>query len=210
MKVVVIDLECGNVGSLSSALRYLGAKHVITQRSNDLDSATHVILPGVGAFDAAMLAMAKMDLVEPLRRYAGGLSRPVFGVCLGMQLLFEGSEEGSLPGLGLMPGRAVRLRTDARSRWKVPHVGFSAVHDFDQTGLFSGFGPVAHFYFTHSYAIPSLPNGSNVGICAHAAPFVAAFQRNNVCGAQFHPEKSQSQGLRAISNFLELAPVTES
>ena len=205
MKVVVIDLECGNIGSLSSALTYLGAEHVITSSASALDSATHVILPGVGAFDAAMQAMERLSLIEPLTRYSADRSRPLFGVCLGMQLLFEGSEEGRRPGLGVMQGRSVRLGSDVRSRWKVPHVGFSSVYGFNQTGLFSEFGQSAHFYFTHSYAIPALDDEANIGLCDHAQPFVAAFQRANVCGAQFHPEKSQSQGLRAISNFLELS-----
>jgi len=99
----------------------------------------------------------------------------------------------------------VRLEPDARKGVKVPHVGFSSVHGYRETGLFKELAPRSHFYFTHSYALPSLPDGCNVALCDHSLPFVAAFQKGNVCGAQFHPEKSQSAGLRLMSNFLELA-----
>lgn len=205
MRVVVVDLECGNIRSLSSALTYLGAEHVITADGAELETATHVILPGVGAFDAAMLAMQRFSLVEPMRRFAARDSAPLLGVCLGMQLLFEGSEEGKEPGLGVMQGRSVRLLPDVEAQHKVPHVGFSSVYGYDEKGLFSGLGSSSQFYFTHSYAIPALDRDCNVGFCDHAQQFVAAFQKDRICGAQFHPEKSQSRGLRVISNFLDLA-----
>jgi glutamine amidotransferase len=205
MNVLVIDLGLGNIRSLTSALSYLGVRHVVTDRPGDLESASHVILPGVGAYDAAMRMVAKISLAEPLREYAMTKKMPLLGVCLGMQLLCEGSEEGNLPGLGLMPGRFMKLHPAPDSRQKVPHVGFSSVYGYRQTGLFKELGEMAHFYFTHSYALPVLDQKGNFAVCDHAQPFAAAFQNENICGAQFHPEKSQSTGLRLISNFLELA-----
>src|SRR5207253_3092094 len=124
---------------------------------------------------------------------------------LGMQLLCESSEEGSLPGLGLMPGRFLRLASSPHSQQKVPHVGFSSVYGYREDGLFTGLGQKSDFYFTHSYALPVLKQDCNAAFCDHVQPFVAAFQNENICGVQFHPEKSQSTGLRLISNFLELA-----
>jgi imidazole glycerol-phosphate synthase subunit HisH len=202
MNVLVIDLECGNIRSLSSALTFLGAAHRIVADSTDFASASHVILPGVGAFDTAMQAIAARGLYEPLREHALARRRPLLGVCLGMQLLFEGSEEGACAGLGIMPGRCVELSGESDARHKVPHVGFAPVYGYEPTGLFNGLGDRAHFYFTHSYAVPSMTAVSNVAKCDHARPFVAAFEQGNVRGAQFHPEKSQSSGLRLISNFL--------
>lgn len=204
MNVVVIDLGVGNIRSLTSALTYLGVDHVVTATRAALGAATHIILPGVGAFDTAMRMVSQLSLAEPLRRCAVEKKVPLLGICLGMQILFEGSEEGGLPGLTLMPGRFVKLTANPRSLRKVPHVGFASIHGYHEAGLFKGLGAQAHFYFTHSYALPHLEGGSNVAICDHAQPFVSAFQKENICGVQFHPEKSQSSGLRLVSNFIEL------
>lgn len=204
MNVVVIDIGVGNIRSLASALTYLGVKHAITAKPGALETATHIILPGVGAFDAAMQMISQLSLAEAIRRYAFEKKLPLLGICLGMQLLFEGSEEGVLPGLALMPGRFAKLTANPQSHQKVPHVGFARVHGYREVGLFKGLGAQAHFYFTHSYALPRLDGGSNVAVCDHAQPFVSAFQKGNICGVQFHPEKSQSSGLRLVSNFIEL------
>lgn len=204
MKVAILDLGIGNIRSLVAALDYLGARHVVTDEPSALESATHAILPGVGAFDAAMKRIADRALLEPIQTYARENGMPILGVCLGMQLLCESSEEGVLPGLALMPGRFVKLVPDPLRGQKVPHVGFAPVRGYREAGLFASLGPVSHFYFTHSYALPALAEGGNVAVCDHGSSFVAAFQRGNVCGAQFHPEKSQSAGLRLIGNFLEL------
>jgi glutamine amidotransferase len=203
MNVVVVDLGVGNIRSLTSALTYLGAPHLVSDDPRVLGTATHIILPGVGAFDPAMAMIAERSFAGPLRAYANESKRPLLGVCLGMQLLCAGSDEGVLPGLGLMPGRFVKLESYPGSPQKVPHVGFSPVYGYRETGFFKGFGPQAHFYFTHSYALPQIEADCNAAFCDHVRPFVAGFQRENICGVQFHPEKSQSAGLRLISNFLE-------
>jgi glutamine amidotransferase len=201
--VAVIDLGTSNMGSLTSALAYLGVSFGLVTEPTDFADATHVVLPGVGAFDAAMAAMRDRDLEACIRDYAGS-GRPLLGVCLGMQLLFDGSSEGSLPGIGIVPGTLARLSADPGRRFKVPHVGFSAISGHEPTGLFEGLPANPAFYFTHSYALTHL-EGGNVSYCRHTHTFVAAFQRGRVCGAQFHPEKSQSNGLRLLSNFLQFA-----
>lgn len=201
MLVVVIDMGLGNIRSLASALSFLGASHVVTDDPATLRNATHVILPGVGAFDAAMTKLSEASLIGPFRDYAIEQRKPVLGVCLGMQLLCEGSEEGELPGLGVMQGIFRRLRTEERH--KVPHVGFSPVYGYKREGMFEGVGETTHYYFTHSYALFEVEDeGCNVAVCDHARQFVAAYQRGRVCGVQFHPEKSQSTGLKLITNFL--------
>lgn len=187
--------------SLASALDFLGVRSKVSSDATEVDAATHVILPGVGAFDAAMRAMHERDLYEPLRVAALTRRVPVLGVCLGMQLLFEGSEEGEREGLSILGGRAQRLGRDDAGEFKVPHVGFAAVSGYQATGLFSGLGQQSYFYFTHSYAVSSVSVAANCGECQHAMRFVAGFQRENVCGVQFHPEKSQSTGLHLLSNF---------
>jgi len=204
MRVLVVDLGPSNIGSLTSALMYLGVRPVVTSDPAEVPSASHVILPGVGAFDAGMERLSGLSLAGPLRTHAIEHQRPLLGVCLGMQLLFDESEEGRLSGLGLVCGRSRILRATHPLMHKVPHVGFSPVYDYQETGLFKGIGPRAHFYFTHSYALQGIEEGCNVGRCDHAEPFVAAFQKRGICGVQFHPEKSQSTGLRLLSNFLEL------
>jgi len=202
MKVVVVDLGVGNIHSLSSALGFLNAEHVVTADPAVIPTATHVILPGVGAYDAAMTEMETSGLAAPIMRHACEHKKPVLGVCLGMQLLFQGSEEGKLRGLGILSGAFVKLTSEGQL--KVPHVGFASVYGYRDLSLFQGFGASSAFYFTHSYALMTDPLGANVAYCDHHRTFVAAFQKGNICGAQFHPEKSQSNGLRLLANFLEL------
>lgn len=205
VNVLVVDLGIGNIRSLTAALAYLGANHAVSTNPAALKSATHVILPGVGAYDAAMQKMRELSLTEALQEYGVVGGRPLLGVCLGMQLLFERSDEGELPGLGMLPGRFRMLAADPAAGHKVPHVGFATTYGYEQVGLFAEIGLTADFYFTHSYALHSLQAASNTALCDHTAPFIAAVQQGNLCGVQFHPEKSQSTGLQLLSNFLELS-----
>jgi glutamine amidotransferase len=205
MKVVVIDLELGNIQSLSAALSYLGVECEISSNAESIALASHLILPGVGAFDHAMEKVNSLLLYDSIYEHAVINKKPILGICLGMQLLTSGSDEGSLKGLSLIDGYCVKMKAKPISGFKVPHVGFSSISGYKPKGLFSHLNETADFYFTHSFALPELPNNFNIAICNHLNSFVAAFQIDNLCGAQFHPEKSQSTGLRLISNFLELS-----
>lgn len=205
MHVVVLDMGTANIFSLSSALRFLGVPFVVSAAPEAVASATHVILPGVGAFDPASRQLQAQGLLEPLRQHALVRGRPLLGVCLGMQLLFEGSDEGECVGTGLLPGRLGKLTPSPAGPYRVPHVGFAAIAGFQPTGLFDGLPQESMFYFTHSYARTGPLEAANVARCVHEVPFVAAVQHGNICGAQFHPEKSQANGLRLLANFLRLS-----
>ncbi len=202
--VVVLDMGTANIFSLSSALRFLGAPFEVTADPLRVAAASHLILPGVGAFDPASRQLHEQGLLQPLRDFALTQRRPLLGVCLGMQLLFEGSAEGERNGTGLLPGRLVRLESETGGSYRVPHVGFAPVTGFAPTGLFDGLAPDSMFYFTHSFARRDAVPDTNSAMCAHTFPFVAAVQRDNICGVQFHPEKSQANGLRLLANFLRL------
>jgi glutamine amidotransferase len=204
MNVHVIDVGIGNIRSLTSVLSYLGIGHVVTDNPSTLHEATHVILPGVGSFDAAMRSMERLSFIEPLREYALVDGRPLIGVCLGMQLLCDGSEEGERLGLGLVAGRSRRLIANRDLHRKVPHVGFASVYGHKDEGLFKDIAIPSEFYFTHSYGLEGVNTADlNCAWCDHSQPFIAGFQKANICGVQFHPEKSQSTGLKLLSNFFE-------
>lgn len=206
MKVVVVDLKVGNIRSITSALAFLSAPFDVTSDGRALEFATHVILPGVSSFDTAMLSVHELELIPTLCNYVISTGKPLLGICSGMQILTQSSAEGQLAGLGFIDSTCVRLEPDSHFGRKVPNVGFATITGFKPEGLFAELGTTADFYFTHSYAaIPWSNNAdTNLAQSQHSVPFVAAFQQGNLCGTQFHPEKSQSQGLRVLSNFLSL------
>jgi len=198
--LTVVDLGVSNLGSLTSALRFLAANFEVTAEPSTVESATALILPGVGAFDAAVERMDELGLREPIgSRVAAGA--PTLGVCLGMQMLLDASDEGVAMGLRLLPGRVQRLGLEIAA--KVPHVGFDTVQYEAGSWASKTLGPTATYYFTHSFAVRELASDVSVGTCGYDGGFVAALERWPVVGAQFHPEKSQTAGLRFLLAFLE-------
>lgn len=207
MKVAVIDVGIGNIKSVSASLDFLGAAHDIVSDPAQLDAATHVILPGVGSFGAGMRALDQAAMSDRIRRFFRDEGKPVMGICLGMQLLAAHSEEGDCAGLGLLDSNIelMRATSPAFGKVKVPHVGFSTVQGFERRGLFADLPDDPDFYFTHSYALKTIvASGANIARCVHGDSFIAAFQVGKLCGAQFHPEKSQTNGLRLLKNFMTL------
>lgn len=199
--LTVVDHGVGNIGSLASALRFLGATFEVTNDPASLRASSAVILPGVGAFQAAAERLDALGLREPLcARVTDGL--PILGVCLGMQLLFAGSEEGPGDGLGLLTGRCERL--GATPGAKVPHVGFDTVSYPEGTWLREELGAEADYYFTHSYAVRTT-DAAAVGRCGYDGGLVAVVEDWPVLGAQFHPEKSQTSGLKLLLAFVRRA-----
>jgi glutamine amidotransferase len=205
MRVSVINVGIGNIDSVERALRYLGVPYDTVSDASSLTAATHLLLPGVGAFRAGMEALQAHGLVEPLRKLGQATDGSrILGICLGMQLLGKYSEEGDCQGLGLLPYRVTRMRADPAVGVKVPHVGFSPVRGYTSSGLFAGLSDTSDFYFTHSYAVNDVGVPCNRAMCRHGDSFIAAFDAGSVCGAQFHPEKSQANGLRFLKNFFSI------
>ena len=194
MRVVIIDSGGANIGSVRYALARLGVEPTLTTDAKTIRSADRVILPGVGAAAPAMARLRELDLVETIR----GLNQPLLGICLGMQLLFETSEEGEVEGLGLLPGRVGRL--PASTGIRIPHMGWNRLRRRRDSALLQGIDDGAYAYFVHSYAAPV--SADCIADCAHGETFAAVVERGQVAGAQFHPERSATAGSRLIGNFL--------
>ena len=198
--IALIDYGAGNLTSVKKALATLGADAFVPVAPADLAEARGIIVPGVGHFGATR-ALDRAWTEAILDRVGEG--RPLFGICLGMQWLFEGSDEApDCPGLGLLSGRCYRLRGDGQGL-KVPHVGWNSLALERDASIVDGVEPNAQVYFTHSYVAPV--TSETVAITEHGEPFPAIVQRAHVAGVQFHPEKSGDVGLRILRNFLELA-----
>jgi glutamine amidotransferase len=199
--IALIDYGAGNLTSVRKALTALGADFAIPARPEECARFSAVIVPGVGNFAAtsALVGPWRDTIAETVRR-----GTPLLGICLGMQWLFEGSDEApEVPGLGVLEGRVTRLRGNPDAGLKIPHVGWNAL-DFRRTArILSGLEPRSHVYFTHSYAAPV--TDACVAATTHGETFAAVVERGNVFGVQFHPEKSSDAGLQIIRNFLEAA-----
>ncbi|MBY4597066.1 imidazole glycerol phosphate synthase subunit HisH [bacterium BD-1] len=195
MNVVLVDSGGANLGSVRYALERLGATPVVSGDAAVIAAADRVILPGVGAAGPGMARLRELGLVQPLRE----LRRPLLGICLGMQLLFDGSEEGGETCLGLIPGQVRRMPESPGVR--VPHMGWNRLQARRESPLLRGIADGAQAYFVHSYAAPV--TADTVAGSVHGQPFAAVVQRGNVAGAQFHPERSGAVGARLLANFLE-------
>jgi imidazole glycerol-phosphate synthase subunit HisH len=205
--ITVVDYGAGNLGSVRRALEAVGQHPHVTDDPADVARASSLILPGVGSANDAMKKLRALGMVEPLREYAAS-GRPFFGVCVGLQLLFDWSDEGGgVDCLGILPGRVVKFEPPAGSGLKVPQMGWNTLHLLRAHPLFDGVPDSSHFYFVHSYyAAPSDP-AVVLGETTYAVPFAAAVAHDNVVAVQFHPEKSADLGLRLYDNFARrLAP----
>lgn len=197
MKVALLDYGAGNLHSLGKALERGGATVRVTSDWNDALAGDALVLPGVGAFSAAVEALPD-DRERVRAALEGGL--PCLGICLGMQLLFDGSDEGEGEGIGLIPGRVCRLETPV-----VPHMGWNDVEDAGDP-IFSGLGGEMAGYFAHSYRCDPVDPATVVGWTGYAGERIAsAVRKGKSWGVQFHPEKSSLAGLKLLANFLELA-----
>lgn len=200
--ITIVDCGINNLRSVQKAFEHLGFETHVTRDPADVLAAEKIVLPGVGAFGAAMQALRDAGLVEPL---LGSIAegKPFLGICLALQLLFDSSEElGLNNGLGVLPGSAVRL-PDAPDL-KIPHMGWSALHFPRATRLFKDVPEGSMVYFVHSYHV--VPNDPSIaaGTSLHGIEFVAAVEHENVMAMQFHPEKSSAVGLKILNNFAQL------
>ena len=200
MNVVIVDYGMGNIKSILSTLNYLNIDKVILSNSiKDFEKADKIILPGVGNFGKAINIIKNKKIDISLSRVAIEQKKPLLGICLGMQLMSSSStEQGFNNGLAYVKGEVVMFDN---SIVKVPHTGFNQVKINKNSKLFEGISDGSDFYFTHSYRLQSKEN-INQTICNYQGDFIAGFELDNLCGVQFHPELSQSNGLRLFKNFI--------
>jgi len=200
-RVVVVDYGMGNLKSVHNALAHLGAEGVTVSSPEDILSAERLILPGVGAFGAAMNELCLRGLDSAIREYIRS-GRPFLGICLGQQLLFPSSEESSgVSGLGCFPGHVARLRADGQ---KIPEVGWNSLDFIGDSPLFRGLNSGCYVYFTHSFCVHSDDNSQVISHTFYGEKFDSAVQNGNAFAVQFHPEKSGDVGLVMLKNFLNL------
>ena len=195
--VAIIDYGVGNLRSVEKAFAAIGHEAIVTGNLAELRKAQRLVLPGVGAFAACMTALREQGLINLVRdRAAGGV--PLLGVCVGMQMLFEESDEfGTSFGLGLLKGRVRRFNDDL----VVPQVGWNSIHQRGSHPLFAGIVDNAFCYFVHSYFCEPVNSAAVIGETEYGVNYASVVAEGNICGVQFHPEKSQEVGLRMLGNF---------
>ena len=201
MKLVILDYGAGNLHSVARAVTHAGARPLITSNPRYVPEAEALIVPGVGAAADTMLNLRRRHLVEPIREYIAS-GRPLLGVCMGQQALFDVSEEGGEHEcLGVLPGRVVRLPDGL----KVPHMGWNQVRIVRPHPIFEGIADSSYFYFVHSYYPRPDDPSIIIGETDYGVTFPSVVARDNIVATQFHPEKSGETGLRMYSNFLRIA-----
>ena len=210
-KIVVVDYGMGNLRSVAQALRAVAPEKdiLVSGAVSDLKEAERIVLPGQGAMPDCMASLEKSGLKDALLDAAR--KKPIFGICVGEQMLFDWSEEGDTPCLGLLPGKVVRFQLDNRlqpdgSRFKVPQMGWNRVKQVNTHPLWQGIADNSFFYFVHSFhVVPSRPE-QMVGKTEYGMPFCSAVAHENIFATQFHPEKSADVGLRLYRNFIHWNP----
>jgi imidazole glycerol-phosphate synthase subunit HisH len=196
-RVAIIDYGVGNLRSVEKAFAATGCEAIVTDDEAELRAAEKLVLPGVGAFAACMKALSERGFDRLVREQVRA-GTPLLGVCVGMQLLFDESDEfGSTPGLGLLRGRVRRFETDL----VVPQVGWNRIHQKQRHALFEGVADGSFCYFVHSFYCEPADESVIAGETEYGAPYASVVAAENICGVQFHPEKSQDVGLRMLRNF---------
>jgi len=198
--IVIIDYNMGNVGSIYNMIKKLGYESRITSSLDEIKKANKIILPGVGSFDNGIMNLKKMGLLEILNYKVLQEKVPIIGICLGMQLMTKKSEEGKLEGLGWINGETIKFVSD---KYKVPHMGWNTVNIKKYSKLFEGMDGEIRFYFVHSYYVKCPDTKDVLTTTYYINDFVSSFEKNNIVGVQFHPEKSHKFGMQIFRNFIE-------
>lgn len=199
--VAIIDYGAGNLQSVKKALDFLGYESKITMDREKILSASHVILPGVGSFGDAMASIRERGLEDTIKQAASG-EKHFLGICLGLQLMFEKSDETpGVEGLGIFKGDIVKIPSE--NGLKVPHMGWNSINLKQTDGIFSGIRDGSYFYFVHSYYLKNAEPDVVAATAQYGVEIECAIQKGRVCATQFHPEKSSETGLRLLKNFME-------
>lgn len=200
--VGVIDLGIGNILSVVRMVEKLGATAAPVKNVNELDMCKKIVLPGVGSFDSAMTKIRELAFDEALERICVREKRPVLGICLGMQILSRRSEEGKLSGLGLLEADVLKFNFKKENQLKIPHMGWNTIQVSQPNKLLRVSEPQSRFYFVHSYYVKLDDSKNMIGSTQYGIEFCSAFQKDNLYGVQFHPEKSHRYGLQLFDNFM--------
>ena len=203
--ITIIDYGMGNTWSVMSAFKYLGAKVKLVSDPEEISRSSVLILPGVGSFKSGMESLRCSNIDESIIDAVTNKGAKILGICLGMQLLGSHSTEGGkTDGLGLLSNQVERFTSIETDGLKIPHVGFNSLHFSEKKGLFEGLPDLADFYFTHSYRMLVDDIHGRYATCKYGVEFLSAYEVDNICGTQFHPEKSQTNGLVMLKNFAKL------
>jgi imidazole glycerol-phosphate synthase subunit HisH len=202
--IAIIDYGIGNLASIQNMLKKIGVQSIITSNEEEILAADKLILPGVGAFDTCSSKLRGSGLDKCINHKVLVEKAPIIGICVGMQLLHEESEEGKLPGLGWIKGKIVKFRPELLpGNYKIPHMGWSEVHASKPSAILQGLEE-ARFYFVHSFHSELSSKQDELLSASYGYPFTAAVQHENITGVQFHPEKSHRFGMRLFENFSKL------
>ena len=202
--ITIINYGMGNLGSVTNMLKKNGVHCKITSDINEIEQAKKIILPGVGAFDAAVSRIDELNLRPVLTYKAKEQKIPFLGICLGMQLLTRGSEEGVIKGLNFVPAQTIKFKFEKDSDLKIPHMGWNFVKENTKSKLTEGFTNEYRFYFIHSYYVLCDKPENSILKTTHGVEFDSAIQHENIYGAQFHPEKSHKYGMHLLTNFSKI------
>lgn len=202
--IAIVNYGLGNLGSILNMLKKIGVESTVSSDPDVIGGAEKIILPGVGHFDRAMALINHDGLKDILKEKALKHKTPILGICLGMQVLGQGSEEGEIPGLGLIPARTIRFKFPNGDGLKIPHMGWNSVHRSTASALTRNFTGEERFYFVHSYHAQVEDESYSILKTEYGYPFDSAIQKENVFGVQFHPEKSHRFGMHLLETFARL------
>ena len=202
--IAIVDYGCGNLGSIKNMIRKIGGEAVITSDSEEIKKADKIRLPGVGSFDTGMNNLKKSGFINVLNEKAFVEKVPVLGICLGMQLMTKGSEEGVESGLGWFDAETIKFKFEKGSKNKIPNMGWKNVLQKKSSIYFRDMFEEPRFYFVHSYYVQSNKSEDILTTTVYGTEYVSAFEKDNLCGVQFHPEKSHKYGMKLFSNFLSI------
>ncbi len=201
--IVVVDYGMGNLGSIANMLKKVGARSTISSDVGVIEAADKLILPGVGAFDHGMQRLNELGLLPVHNKKVLEKRTPVLGLCLGMQLFTQKSEEGTLPGLGWIQGETVRFRFSPEAGLKIPHMGWNTIKITAPHAIWEDMYSDARFYFVHSYHVVCANAQDVSAVSCYGYDFASVVARDNIVGTQFHPEKSHKFGMKLFRNFVE-------
>lgn len=204
--ITVVDYGMGNLGSIKNMFKRIGAKTTIESDPDKINKANKILLPGVGSFDMAMQKIRANNLEEVLNYKAKKEKIPVLGICLGMQILTDSSEEGNERGLGWIPAKTLSFKSRIKNTLKIPHMGWNTVNIISENHLFRQFDKLdeIRFYFVHSYFVECSNNKNILSITSYDKYFHSGIYKDNIYGLQFHPEKSHKFGMKIFENFARL------